>query len=97
MLSCCDHETLNKISVISMEYHDLKRPECNALALIGILKNAGFELLSVTSDPSEFPINSGKLVMAKSDFLKSPDSQNYTHPNKEMPPYMGHIFSKDPL
>ncbi|MFN6380047.1 MAG: FkbM family methyltransferase [Flavobacteriales bacterium] len=58
-------ETLKKIKILSMEFHDLKSPVNNAQALISYLENKQFRVVKFQYEPSNLGLNYGKLIFQK--------------------------------
>lgn len=57
--------TLNKIKILSMEFHDLKSSEKNADKLIAYLENKHFRVLKFQYEPSNYGLNYGKLIFQR--------------------------------
>lgn len=56
---------LDRIHTISMEFHDLKRPECTGLALAQHLRENGFEIVQFSHAPTISAQNYGRLIATK--------------------------------
>lgn len=69
ILSSSSKETLQRISVISLEFHDLKKPEHTANALRKRLGDSGFEIVKAAHGPSIHNSNGGKLVAVRKNVL----------------------------
>jgi hypothetical protein len=53
---------LQRIGCISLEFHDLKRPDATGLDLVKRLKAAGFELLHFSHSTTTMNLNYGRIV-----------------------------------
>jgi FkbM family methyltransferase len=56
---------LKAVRTISMEFHDLKRPEFSANALAAFLLNKGFRIVNFSYSPAVRNNNGGKLVVTR--------------------------------
>lgn len=61
-------EIMNRIKVISMEFHDLKTPENSGIQLINSLKKNGFEIVKFNHEPTKINNNFGKIIAINSKF-----------------------------
>ena len=60
-----DTDSLATVHTISMEFHDLKSPECTGNMLAGHLEKCGFKIVKFGYAPSKLNLNYGKLVATK--------------------------------
>ncbi len=58
-------ETLEKINILSLEFHDLKSSEKNANKLIEHLEDKNFKVVKFCYEPSNYGLNYGKLIFQK--------------------------------
>jgi FkbM family methyltransferase len=58
-------QLLKTITTISMEFHDLKRPDFSGNALVAFLQGNGFRIVNFTYSPAVRNNNEGKLVATR--------------------------------
>lgn len=57
-----DGDTLSKIKVISLEFHDLKDIKYNGNELVAFLKNNGYKIIEYRYEPTSMNLNFGKIT-----------------------------------
>ena len=65
ILSGMTSEVFDKISTISMEFHDMKNAEYTGDTIVNILKNKGFKIVKFKYEPSNYGLNYGKIIGSK--------------------------------
>lgn len=68
-----DKETLGRIHVVSMEFHDLKRVEYTADRLETFFTDNGFDVLVNKFNSSHRNLNYGRMVARNRHFIKQPN------------------------
>ena len=58
-------ETLKRIKILSLEFHDLKDPEKTASRLIDSMESKQFEVVKFHYEPSNLGLNFGKLIFKR--------------------------------
>lgn len=57
---------LERVRVISMEFHDLKAPETTGLAMAEFLAGRGFSIVKLHHETTRLPLHTGKLIAIRS-------------------------------
>ena len=62
-------ETLKRIKILSLEFHDLKDPEKSASRLIDFMESKQFEMVKFHYEPSNLGLNYGKLIFKRINLM----------------------------
>ena len=65
ILEHASSETLQKITTISMEFHDMKQAARSGLSLVKLLEVQGFHVVKFMHEPTSMGLNYGKIIATR--------------------------------